>query len=194
MRALPCTKHRRAVMQLVLDGMIFTGPVGKTWPGWRQAGQVPTARTESRALGELLAARLIRISAAVPRSSDAKGARFVFATDQGRTWAEVGYRARRGTSNTNSRGSAKGRRARKQWLLDTYGDGDKAECWLAVPGVCTGPMTFETLTVERVTPGHAGGTYRRNNIRPACGSCQSYQGGRIGQERLRGIAARDLNS
>lgn len=29
-------------------------------------------------------------------------------------------------------------------------------------------LTFETVTVDRIIPGCKGGTYRRNNIRPAC--------------------------
>jgi hypothetical protein len=33
-----------------------------------------------------------------------------------------------------------------------------------------------TLTVDRIIPGCQGGTYRRNNIRPACGDCNSETG------------------
>lgn len=38
-------------------------------------------------------------------------------------------------------------------------------------------LVFATLTVDRVIPGCKGGTYRRNNIRPACGPCNSETGG-----------------
>ena len=33
------------------------------------------------------------------------------------------------------------------------------------------------LTVDRIIPGCQGGTYRRTNIRPACGDCNSETGG-----------------
>jgi len=35
------------------------------------------------------------------------------------------------------------------------------------------------LTVDRIVPGVLGGTYRRNNIRPACGTCNSETGGAL---------------
>lgn len=82
---------------------------------------------------------------------------------------------RRGTSNTNARGSAANRRARKQWLLDTFGDGETAPC-----GFCTVPVTVETITVDRFpVPGCRGGRYVRGNIRPACGPCNSIHGGAV---------------
>jgi len=40
-------------------------------------------------------------------------------------------------------------------------------------------LTEDTVTVDRIIPGCQGGTYRRNNIRPACGSCNSREGGRM---------------
>lgn len=82
----------------------------------------------------------------------------------------------RGTSNTNARGSASQRRTRKQWLLDTFGDGVKALCSFG----CGRSVTFETITVDRFPQlGIDGGTYRRGNIRPACGHCNSVDGGRV---------------
>lgn len=36
---------------------------------------------------------------------------------------------------------------------------------------CGRLLIFETLTVDRIIPGRKGGTYRRNTIRPACGTC-----------------------
>lgn len=108
----------------------------------------------------------------------------------------------RGTSNTNQRGSAEARRRRREWLLATYRanvdivpegatieyDG---EFYTASPELqifttvgdgipccrcyrCGKPMTVETLTVDRIIPGCKGGTYRRTNIRPACGDCLDY--------------------
>ena len=81
---------------------------------------------------------------------------------------------RRGTSNTNDRGSAADRRARKVWLLETFGDGETAPCCF-----CQTELTFETITVERIVPGCQGGRYVRGNIKPACGACNSTLGGSL---------------
>lgn len=108
-------------------------------------------------------------------------------------------KARRGTSNGNSSGSAEDRRRRKLWLLDTYaadvflvhdefsnprevpvsaldvyGD-DAIRCCRCFR--CGKLVTFETMTVDRIIPGARGGTYRRENIRPCCGDCNSKTGG-----------------
>lgn len=40
-----------------------------------------------------------------------------------------------------------------------------------------------TLTVDRIIPGRDGGTYRRNNIRPACGGCNSETGGALAHRK-----------
>lgn len=80
----------------------------------------------------------------------------------------------RGTSNGNVRGSAAQRRARKQWLLDIWGDGIEAPCHY-----CAAVLTFLTLTVDRVIPGCRGGRYVRGNIRPACAPCNSVHGGTL---------------
>lgn len=78
----------------------------------------------------------------------------------------------RGTTNTNARGNAADRRVRKQWLLDTFGDGETAPC-----AFCFGPVTLDTITVDRFpVPGCQGGRYVRGNIRPACGPCNSVHG------------------
>jgi hypothetical protein len=191
MRALPCTKHRHAVMALVLDAKIVTVPNGDSWQ-WRRDvndlftvdGTITTdtlTSAESRALGQLFDAKLIRISAAAPRSGRSKGVRRVFATDAGRDWWTKGYRARRGCTNGNRRGNAEARRRRRQWLLDTFGDGTRAACALALSPDCAGLVTFETISADRIVPGYLGGTYRRDNIQPACGPCQSHQGGQHGQ-------------
>lgn len=89
---------------------------------------------------------------------------------------------RRGTSNTNARGGSPARRSRKQWLLDNFGDGEKAPCAFG----CGTIVTLETMSVDRFPiPGVMGGRYVRGNIRPACGPCNSSHGA-----TLRGIAAR----
>jgi len=81
-------------------------------------------------------------------------------------------RARRGTSNRNVRGSAANRRARRVWLLVTFGDGVKAPCYR-----CGRLLDIITLTVDRIIPGCQGGTYRRANCRPACSPCNTETGG-----------------
>lgn len=90
---------------------------------------------------------------------------------------------RRGTTNGNVRGNSVGRRRRRQWLLDTFGDGVTALCALAVPGRCLGQVDIDTMTVDRIVPGAAGGTYVRGNIQPACAPCNQYTGGKLGYER-----------
>lgn len=41
------------------------------------------------------------------------------------------------------------------------------------------PHAARPLTIDRIIPGCYGGTYRRNNIRPACGPCNSDTGGAL---------------
>lgn len=86
--------------------------------------------------------------------------------------------APRGTSNSNARGSSEDRRRRKQFLLDQFGNGVKAPCYR-----CRKKLTFLTITVDRIIPGCEGGTYRRNNIRPACDPCNTSTGGKLGAAR-----------
>lgn len=115
----------------------------------------------------------------------------------------------RGVKNANERGSSYARRARKDWLLETYAANVKliratmtymeepmvdhfvisVETLLEYEGVveaievptcrcyrCGRLLWFETLTVDRIIPGCLGGTYRRNNIRPACYDCNTETG------------------
>lgn len=109
----------------------------------------------------------------------------------------------RGTSNTNERGSAESRRRRRQWLVDTYRADVKGfvQPWsgdvvpaagilmrgLAVPVCrcyrCGKLLTVDTVTVDRIIPGCKGGTYRRNNIRPACAFCNSSTGSLLARRR-----------
>lgn len=78
---------------------------------------------------------------------------------------------RRGTSNSNARGSSYNRRARRAYLLAKHGDGVTCPCYR-----CGCELDDSTLTVDRRIPGARGGTYRRDNIRPACGHCNSETG------------------
>ena len=61
------------------------------------------------------------------------------------------------------RGKARDRRARKHWLLATFGDGAECPCFW-----CGTPLSMATLQQDRLV---AGGPYRRDNIVPACARC-----------------------
>lgn len=104
-------------------------------------------------------------------------------------------KATRGTSNTNERGSTTDRRRRREYLVKTYRanvdvlvllDGSLFPMHGADLGAgtaacrcyrCGDLLTVDTVTADRIIPGCKGGTYRRNNIRPACGTCNSETGG-----------------
>jgi 5-methylcytosine-specific restriction endonuclease McrA len=83
----------------------------------------------------------------------------------------------RGTSNRNVRGNTLDRARRRAYLVQAF-ESDQG------PGTCRcfrcgDLLTVDTVTVDRVIPGCQGGTYRRENIRPACSDCNSEVGGRI---------------
>lgn len=83
----------------------------------------------------------------------------------------------RGTSNANVRGNSADRAARRRYLVAAY-ESD------AGPGTCRcyrcgELLTIATVTVDRIVPGCRGGSYRRENIRPACATCNSETGGAI---------------
>jgi hypothetical protein len=101
----------------------------------------------------------------------------------------------RGTTNRNDRGSSYSRRRRREWLVETYRANVDV---VIIPGLpaqlggsepytvpacrcyrCGCLLTVETVTVDRIIPGCLGGTYKRNNIRPACGTCNSSTGGSL---------------
>lgn len=108
----------------------------------------------------------------------------------------------RGTTNRNDRGSTTSRRARREYLVETYradcdaivttdgklitttavefGTGEPAcRCYR-----CGQLLTVDTVTADRIKPGCKGGTYRRDNIRPACGRCNSITGTQV-REQMR---------
>lgn len=84
-------------------------------------------------------------------------------------------RTKTGRSNSNERGSAANRRARRAWLLSAVsgfgGDGEKVACW-----ECGTMVDTRTLIVDRIVPGELGGRYTRDNIRPHCPTCSCRQG------------------
>lgn len=113
---------------------------------------------------------------------------------------------RRGTSNGNDRGSSYDRRKRRAFLMVCYASNIPgfARCYRCGcllfnpddhPDAPEGSVFHEErhptykailrleyahpLTVDRIIPGCQGGTYRRNNIRPACGDCNSETGGAL---------------
>lgn len=120
---------------------------------------------------------------------------------------------RRGTSNTNARGSSEQRRRRREWLVETYrADVDviriywpSTNTWTEtqwstnLAGLadayervracrcyrCGLLLTVESVTVDRIIPGIKGGTYRRDNIRPACDRCNNETGQALRVERLK---------
>jgi len=64
------------------------------------------------------------------------------------------------------RGNSKDRRARKLWMLATWGDGESCPCVH-----CHVQVTYDTVEADRIIPGSQGGSYRRDNVQPSCRSC-----------------------
>jgi hypothetical protein len=86
----------------------------------------------------------------------------------------------RGTSNKNVTGNSTDRRRRRQWLLDTFGDGTVVQCAFG----CGTELERDTLTVDRFpVAGCDGGKYVHGNIRPACGPCNYGEGSAMGVAR-----------
>lgn len=73
------------------------------------------------------------------------------------------------------RGSAEDRRRRKRWLLSAEsgfgGNGTTVPCVH-----CGKSLDYHHLTVDRIQPG---GSYRRDNVQPACQYCNSARGNRV---------------
>lgn len=90
----------------------------------------------------------------------------------------------RGTTNRDDRGSTADRLARKLFLLAAFGDGITAPCELRASPKCLTVVTLDTITIDRwPIPGCEGGRYTRDNIRPACGPCNQYDGALLGNQR-----------
>lgn len=102
----------------------------------------------------------------------------------------------RGTTNGNARGSAEDRRKRRAWIMGAWASDRPGfvrcyRCGALLYNADADAGPFEhawqqyvvlsgkahPLTIDRIVPGCQGGTYRRNNIRPACGACNSETGG-----------------
>lgn len=134
---------------------------------------------------------------------------------QPRTHNSDGRRAR-GNSNGNLRGGSDARRRRRAWLLETYAADVKLLRLQWVSGEVTieepqphhsmlfgdiveveevptarcyrcGILLHDgTITVDQIKPKALGGTYRRENIRPACGKHNSSTGAHLGHAIRRG--------
>lgn len=61
------------------------------------------------------------------------------------------------------RGNSSDRRARRAWMLSTWGDGVKCPCVH-----CGCVLNDSTVEADRIVPG---GSYRRDNVQPACRGC-----------------------
>lgn len=70
------------------------------------------------------------------------------------------------------RGNNKDRAARKRWLLSHFGTGTKVDC-----AHCERELNYDTVTADRIIPGHEGGSYRRENIIPSCILCNKKRFG-----------------
>ncbi len=70
------------------------------------------------------------------------------------------------TGEADLRGNVINRRRRKLWMLKVFGNGKTAPCIH-----CGKTLNYETITSDRIIPGCRGGSYRRENIQPACKSC-----------------------
>lgn len=64
----------------------------------------------------------------------------------------------------DKRGSSADRRRRRAWLLETFGNGVAAPCFWE----CGREVDETTVEADRIIPG---GSYRRDNIVPACRPC-----------------------
>lgn len=142
----------------------------------RRTSRLIVSRTEIAALVSMTMGR----EAAVPiRYASRFGRLPRHATVPETAWhptTQLDTQTRRGTTSENLRGSAEDRRRRKRYLLDTWGDGTAAPCVF-----CKVALTYDTVTVDRYPiPGRLGGRYTRDNIRPACGPCNSEDQGRAG--------------
>lgn len=63
------------------------------------------------------------------------------------------------------RGNARNRRARKLWMLATWGDGTKCPCVH-----CGAQLDYDSVEADRIV---CGGSYRRDNVQPACRTCNN---------------------
>lgn len=61
------------------------------------------------------------------------------------------------------RGNSYDRKARKLWMLSTFGDGTKCPCTH-----CHAMLGYAEVEADRIIPG---GRYSHDNVQPACRGC-----------------------
>lgn len=84
----------------------------------------------------------------------------------------AGHRDRRGNSTDRKR--------RKRYMLRRFGDGSGCPCtW------CGKRLTYFTVTADRIEPG---GSYRHENVIPACVRCNVQRGDVAVQEHALALA------
>lgn len=91
-------------------------------------------------------------------------------------------RKRAAINGGDPRGNSSNRRARKLWLLKTFGIGTHAPCVH-----CGEQQTYETMQVDRIIEG---GTYRRENVQVSCPTCNHHRSSKIGWVPPRLVGAR----
>lgn len=69
--------------------------------------------------------------------------------------------SRRQETGDDRRGNSRDRKARKVWLISTFGNGVTAPC-----AHCERQLQLEEIEADRINPG---GSYRRDNIQVSCG-------------------------
>ena len=80
----------------------------------------------------------------------------------------------RGTSNSNARGSSYTRRARRQWLVQTWQSEHAGRCRCYRCGTLLDEQLCHCGSNRARVSGRP---VRARNIRPACASCNSETGG-----------------
>ena len=82
--------------------------------------------------------------------------------------------SRRPRSGGDGRGSATARRARKVRMLADFPPFRQVDACSCV--YCGVMLSLATIEADRIIPGSAGGTYRYDNLVPACRTCNASRG------------------
>jgi 5-methylcytosine-specific restriction endonuclease McrA len=83
--------------------------------------------------------------------------------------------SRRQETKDDRRGNPRNRRARKMWMLSAPqfgGNGQVVRCTY-----CPTFLTYASVQADRIIPG---GSYRRENVTPACGPCNINRSNKTG--------------
>lgn len=77
--------------------------------------------------------------------------------------------------NGGERPNSYQRRANKHYMLSPAA-GFGGDCVTVPCSYCAMPLLFEAIEADRIIPGTSGGTYRRDNLIPACRVCNARRG------------------